>query len=218
MVGRSTDMDHIVALIEEIESRKPHGNAAATYKDTPALGKIEDILAGILLSGERSREKLENAVVVFRYLANTYEYMWRIARAVENYECLIEAEAALFRAFGVKDEEAKDDYYAALRARNYYKKDGCADLVSLGAVFLEEEERKGIEEEIFERYHPLKHDPVELTEEYLSVIDEVEEAMDTAETRALHHFNQAEVKKKLLRDRGVTWRSVRELNPGVHFD
>ncbi len=218
MVGRSIDMDHIAALMEEIEGRKPHGNAAATYKDVPALLKIEEILAGYLLSGERSKEKLENAVAVFRYLANTYEYMWRIARAVEYYGCLMEAEAGLFRSFGVRDEEARDDYYAALRARNYYKKDDCADLTAFGAVLFEEAERARIEEEIFERYRPLKHDPVELTEEYLSVIDEVEREMDTKEVKVLHHFSQAEIKKKLLRARGVTWRSVRELNPGVYFD
>ena len=112
----------------------------------------------------------------------------------------------------------KDDYYIALRARNYYGKDSCDDLVELAKKLLPEDKRKEVEKEIFEDFHPLKHDPVELTPMYLSVIDEVERRMDTDEVKNMHHFQRSDVFRQLLREYGIEWRPVTLLNPGVRFD
>ena len=44
-------INRIVELIKEIESRKEHPNAAATYKDVPALQEIDRINTTKVLCG-----------------------------------------------------------------------------------------------------------------------------------------------------------------------
>lgn len=81
--------------------------------------------------------------------------------------------------------------------------DGEADRV-LRAV---REERRGF----------LRRDPVEKTEEYLAVIDEVEAQIDCEHDAELC-FSFWAVKAQLLLARGILWRSPAALNPGVLFD
>ena len=69
-----------------------------------------------------------------RYLGTAYEYMWRIAYATGYYKRLLQLQAELFKRFGENDENCNDDYYVALRTRNYYGKDSCDDLVELAKV------------------------------------------------------------------------------------
>ncbi len=212
------DIDHITELVREIESRKEHSNAAATYKDVPALREIDRIVNAQLDIKTPDCDTLEDSIGAMRYLGNSYEYMWRIAYANQYYKKLLELQAELFRRFDRIDEEIRNDYYVALRARNYYGPDRCDDLVETAKELLSEDERKKIEKKIFEDFHPLKHDPVELTKPYLSVIDKVEQLMDTEEIKSMHHFQRNDVFRGLLREYGVEWRPMTELNPGVHFD
>lgn len=212
------DINRIIELIKEIESRKEHPNAAATYKDVPALQEIDRIVNAQLELQPCDRDTLEDSIGAMRYLATAYEYMWRIAYAIQYYKRLLELQAELFKRFGENDENCIDDYYTALRTRNYYGIDSCDDLVELAKELLPECKRKEIEKQIFEDFHPLKHDPVELTQAYLSVIDEVERRMDTDEVKNMHPFQRNDVFRRLLRKYGVEWRPMTELNPGVHFD
>ena len=212
------DVDRIIELIKEIESRKEHPNAAATYKDVPALQEIDRIVNAQLELQPCDRDTLEDSIGAMRYLATAYEYMWRIAYAIQYDKRLLELQAELFQRFGENDENCSDDYYTALRTRNYYGKDSCDDLVALAKELLPECKRKEIEKQIFEDFHPLKHDPVELTQAYLSVIDEVERRMDTDEVKNMHHFQRSDVLRQLLREYGIEWRPVTLLNPGVRFD
>ncbi len=211
-------INRIIELVNEIERRKEHPNAAATYKDIPALKEIEKIVNTQLSVNPSDLETLTDSVSAMRYLGNAYEYMWRIAYAVNYYKRLLELQVDLFKKFGEKDENAGDDYYIALRTRNYYRKDACDDLVELAKELLPDEKRKGIEKQIFEDFHPLKHDPIELTEAYLSVIDEVDRRMDTEEIKKMHFFQKNELFKELLKEYGIKWRPVTALNPNVHFD
>lgn len=212
------DINRIIELIKEIESRKEHPNAAATYKDIPALQEIDRIVNAQLDIQPRDRDTLVDSIGAMRYLGTAYEYMWRIAYAIRYYKRLLELQAELLSRFGENDENCNDDYYIALRTRNYYQKDSCDDLVELAKELLAEGKRKEIEKQIFEDFHPLKHDPVELTEAYLSVIDEVECRMDTAEVKKMHHFQRSDVFRQMLREYGIEWRPVTVLNPGVRFD
>ena len=211
------DISRIIELVKEIEGRKEHKNAAPTYKDVPALREL-DAIVDKYLSEPVDRDTLEDSIMTVRYLGNAYESMWRVAYAVKFYTRLIELEAELCRRFGETDRDFADDYYTTLRARNYYGSDDCADLTVLAREVLPEEKCRGIEKEIFDDFHPLKHDPVELTEEYLAVIDEVERRMDTDEVRKMHPFAVNDLFGKLLSEYGVKWRSLTKLNPGVHFN
>ena len=63
----------------------------------------------------------------------------------------------------------------------------------------------------------IKNDPVEKTEEYLAVIDEVEERIDKDKTMdfCMEYWN---LKAEYLFEHGIIWRSPAQINPGVMFD
>jgi len=109
------DINRIIELIKEIESRKEHPNAAATYKDVPALQEIDRIVNAQLELQPCDRDTLEDSIGAMRYLGTTYEYMWRIAYAIQYYKRLLELQAELFKRFDENDENCSDDYYTALR-------------------------------------------------------------------------------------------------------
>ena len=209
----------IMELMKEIASRKEHSNAATTYKDVPALQEIDKIIKEqMALEVPCDRDTLVDTIFAVRYLGSAYESMWRIVYANEYYKQLFELHFDLYRRFGEKDEELADDYYIALRARNYYGKDECSDLIELAKEILPVKKRLDIEKQILEDYHPLKHDPVELTEQYLAVIDEVERRMDIPKNKNIHPFVWNERFQALLQQYGIEWLPITSLNPGWHFD
>lgn len=209
----------IMERMKEIEARKEHSNAAATYKDVPALQEIDKIVKEeMALEPPCDCDTLIDSIFAVRYLGTAYESMWRIAYANQYYKWLFEIHHDLYRRFGKKDKELADDYYVALRARNYYGKDGCSDLIELAKELLPEKKRLDIEKQILEDFHPLKHDPVELSDKYLAVIDEVERRMDIPENKNVHPFVRNERFKALLQQYGIEWEPMTSLNPGWHFD
>lgn len=209
----------IIELIKEIESRKEHQYAATTYKDIPALQEIDRIVKEQLASEQPcDHDTLADSIFAVRYLGSAYESMWRIAYANKYHKWLFDLHLDLYRRFGEKDKELADDYYTALRARNYYGKDECPDLASPAKELLPDKKRLDIEKQVFVDFHPLKHDPVELTDEYLAVIDEVDRRMDTEEYRNAHPFIRNNRFQELLWEYGVRWEPMTSLNPGWHFD
>ena len=64
----------------------------------------------------------------------------------------------------------------------------------------------------------MKHDPVELTDKYLAVIDEVDRRMDIPENKNVHPFVRNERFQALLQQHGIEWQPITSLNPGWHFD
>ena len=80
--------------------------------------------------------------------------MWRIAYAVKYYKWLLELQVDLYTRFQEHDKQCADDYYTALRARNYYEPDDCADLVELAKKLLVDKSRTKTETQVFEYFHP----------------------------------------------------------------
>lgn len=219
MAYTENSVKRILELIKEIEARKKHSNAATTYKDVPALQEIEGIVKEQMPSESPcDRDTLVDSIFAVRYLGNAYESMWRIAYANKYYKWLFDIHLELYRRFGEKDRELADDYYTALRARNYYGKDECDDLSEIAKELLSDMKRMNIEKQILEDFHPLKHDPVELTDEYLAVIDEVDRLMDVLENKSVHSFVRNERFQALLLQYGIKWEPMTSLNPGWHFD
>lgn len=70
-------------------------------------------------------------------------------------------------------------------------------------------------------YH-LKHDPVEDTEEYLNILDELERHLYYRLKDEPHGmgfcFRYWQTKREMLREYHIKWRSPAEMNPDVHFD
>ena len=219
MAYTEVSVKRILELIKEIEARKEHPNAATTYKDVPALSEIDKIVKEqMALEQPCDCETLIDSIFAARYLGNAYESMWRIAYANKYYKQLFDIHLDLYRRFGEKDKELADDYYTALRARNYYGKDECSDLIEIAKELLPEKKRLDIEKQILEDFHPLKHDPVELSDKYLDVIDEVDRRMDIPENKNVHPFVRNERFRALLQQYGIEWEPMTSLNPGWHFD
>ncbi|MBQ9745805.1 MAG: hypothetical protein IJW21_03185 [Clostridia bacterium] len=219
MAYTESDLGRIIELIKEIEARKAHKNAAATYRDVPALKEIDGIVnAQLARETPCDRHTLADSIFAFRYLGVAYEGMGRVAYAVEYYKKLLELQRELLVRFSEADERCADDYYTALRARNYYNDDACADLAGIAAELLPPNKREDIEKRVLELCRPLRHDPVELTDEYLAVIDEVERRMEAEGGGKAHPLAWNERFRTLLKEYGVEWRPMSEFNRGWHFD
>lgn len=212
-------VQRMIELMKEIEGRKEHPNAATTYKDIPALQEMDKIVKEQLAKEQPCDcDTLIDSIFAVRYLASAYELMWRIAYTNTYHKWLFDLHLELCRRFGEKDKELADDYYTALRARQYYGEDVCCDLTEVAKELLPDKKRRDIEKQILVDYHPLKHDPVELSDKYLAVIDEVDRRMDIPENKGVHPFVWNERFGALLQQYGVEWTPMTSLNPGWHFD
>lgn len=209
------DKKQIIALIKEIESRKEHIHAACTYQDSYALKIIEDYLNSLL---QQYNYNILDAIFLARYLANNYEKMWRIKYSIHYYNLLIQLHLKAYNQDQMIDQDIYDDYYHALRARNYYFKDDCSDLVEIAKKILNTTKREKIEKQVLYEFQPLTHDPIELSDEYLQVIDEVEKAIDDIKDHQVFFFEKMTLMKQLLLEKGIVWHSIIELNPNYHFD
>lgn len=219
MAYTEKDEKRLVELLQKIEDGKEHEYSAPTYKDTPYLKEMQDIVKNHLDSEQPyDKDTLTDSISVLRYLAGSYEKMCRVLYAEEMCKRVLELQSELYKRYSLTEEGCDDDYYWALRLRNYYKKDDCKDLSTLMSEILPESSRIKIEAEVSKYYPSIKHDPIELSEEYLSVIDEVERRMDEAGADKMHTFERIDLKKRLLSEYGVFWRSEIIMNPNVHFD
>ncbi len=219
MAYTEKDEKRLVELLQKIEDGKKHEYSAPTYKDTPYLKEMQDIVKNHLDSEQPyDKDTLTDSISVLRYLAGSYEKMCRVLYAEEMCKRVLELRSELYKRYSLTEEGCDDDYYRALRLRNYYKKDDCKDLSTLMSEILPESSRIKIEAEVSKYYPSIKRDPIELSEKYLSVIDEVERRMDEAGADKMHTFERIDLKTQLLSEYGVFWRSEIILNPNVHFD
>jgi len=166
---------------------------------------------------KHDRDTVEDSIAVLRYLAENYENMGRTACALPLRKKVLELDAELAARFENR-EGIESDYYCALKARNRYGRDECADLRELAAGLLPLDKQIQIEKNVFENYPMLVRDRVELSEEYLAVIDEVERLLEEECGENAHPLETAQAKARLLSERGILWRSEMQLNPGVLFD
>lgn len=212
------EIDRLIQLKDEIEGRKEHAYAAPTYLDSPALAEMSAIVAG---NTEESEDVLEDKITVLDYLTDCYDDMGRTGISVKLYGQLLEAYAQLAQKRELSEEEKenlKNTFYCAVLARNRYIKDDCEDLVQFVSQLIGDEKVKHCKKAVTERIRILpKLDPVELTDEYLAVIDEVERKVDErCETKICHEYWMR--KESVLREYGIEWRSPASLNPKIMFD
>ena len=219
-MGYSKDnVSRITALVSEIQGRKEHERAAATYRDVPALKEIEGIVMDNL-ARYSDKDTLTDSIAALRFLAEAYRGMGRMALCATFYGEILELATVLKGTYKVKTEDISDIFYSALRARNYYVDDDCDDLVKNAVTLMPEEAVYSMLEERRARRRTLRSDPVEMTDEYLRVIDEVEEKID-ATRKTFGHGSCYEVwmlKREYLAERGIKWSSPAELNPKFRFD
>lgn len=186
----------------------------------PYIGRIEDTLAPHLACEDVHPDTLRDAVEIYSSFAGVYERTDRMMYAAECYDRAIDYSARLYRDYGGVDEDAPDLVYSAIRAHNYYLNDDCEDIRALAAIYLGEEEISAIFSRMGAIRRHLAHDPIEITDEYLAVIDEVEVLVE--DNREFYGFGSChhvwELKKQYLAERGIAWHTPSELNPTVMFD
>ena len=216
--GKETEK-RLTELLGEIEGRKEHEYAAATYKDVPALKEIVRIVEE-QLAGDSAESALVDSIAVLGYIADRYDSLGRFAVSSKFYNKILSLALSLKQQYGT-DTDGIDGYlYAALQARNFYIDDDCDDLMDIAAELMNAGDAQRIINERKERRRSLKHDPVEMRDEYLAVIDDIEEKVEKSRTTYGHGscFEVWSLKKSYLLEHNIEWQTPSELNPRVLFD
>lgn len=221
MPFEKSETERIVQLYNMIEGNKAHDFAAPTYRDSPYLREMTDIVLRRFGAEKDDAETLEDTVAVLRYLTESYDRMCRAGMSAKLYLPLLEAHARLsgIKPYG-EDETAdfEECFYRAQKARRRCFPDDCADLREALSGAIPEERIDELSRAAEETCRSsIKYDSVEMTEEYLAVIDEVEAEIDRLKTSdfCLEYWS---LKSSLLAERGIVWQSPAQLNPNVMFD
>ena len=213
--------ERLKELFELIEKNGDYNAYELTYRAVPYLKETDEIVEAQLAS-EDPYEKITllDSSTIMRYLAEAYDRLGRFSVSVGYYKRAITLAAKLFTMYGEQLKDSSTMIYNALKARNYYVDDDCEDLRELALVFLTRELTCDVFDTVLSRRRNLKHDPVEMTEEYLAVIDEVDEKIE--KNRRIFGFGSCHhvwsLKTDYLAEKGITWHSPAILNPGVRFD
>ncbi len=219
MAYTDLDLQNVRTLIDRIESRKKHSNAAPTYKDSPSLKEIAII--ALSLKGDIDGESLEDQIFSLKYVCDAYYIMGRTGLSNKLYPYLLKAHVALVELMG--DEKAlkncENDFYWAVKAANYYEEDDCEQLIKIvRSVLSKEKIQEKLNSAKSSRKGLPKSDPIEKSEEYLAVIDEVEQLIDENAKMKDFCIEYWNLKGHYLAERGIYWRSPVILNPGFMFD
>lgn len=209
----------LTELLGKIEGRKDHEYAAATYKDVPALKEIVRLVEQ-QLAGDFDESTLVDSIAVLGYVADRYDSLGRFAVSSSFYNRILLLALKLKQQYG-RDTDGIDGYfYAALQARNFYIDDDCDDLVEIATELMNVGDVARIVSERKARRRSLKHDPVEMRDEYLAVIDEIEEKVEKSRTAYGRGscFEVWSLKKFYLLEQNIEWHTPAELNPRIHFD
>lgn len=171
-----------------------------------ALAEIRQTVFNQLESEhEHDRDTVEDSIAVLRYLAENYENMGRTACArLCGKRCL-----SLMRTCGTVQKQGRNRIGLLLRikgAQSLRKGRMRRPAGTCGGASPLDKQIQ-IEKNVFENYPMLVRDSVELSEEYLAVIDEVERLLEEECGENAHPLETAQVKARLLSERGILWRS-----------
>ena len=202
-------------LITSIENRKKEDHTnIASYKDINNLKELENFV--YLELSHLPSLILKKEVLI--YLIENYQYMGRFALTYKLHNILLKDMIYMYNLEMVSIDEIIDMIYDAVRDRNYYIDDECLDIKEIVINTLQEFEFNTIFSKASKR--SLNHDPIEMTDEYLNVIDKVERKIDENKTLANKSscYEIWSLKKEYLLEYNIIWHTPKELNPRVMFD
>lgn len=189
------------------------------YKASPLLKKIDELLLANL---DEEEESLSFAYNTYVFIGQAYRRMGRFSVSAMIEEKGLDIALKLYCDHNKRAEDIDALLYNILVDRNYYVDDDCPDVLNKvrGTNIIEPEIIKKIADNVMKRRRSLKHDPVEMSEEYLAVIDEVEEKID--QNRTMSGMGSCHeiwaLKYEYLLEKGIHWKSPQILNPRVMFD
>ena len=208
----------IKECLNRIKGRKRFEEQAASYKDSADLKELQQIVDEQLLL-EKDFAALSDSIAILCFVAEAYYSMGRAAISAKVYTRSVELMLELKEVFGKVYNNADEVLCECVRMRNYYVNDDCDDIIAVAVKLLGES--GGIQiEKAKGRRSRLKHDPIEMSDEYLAVIDEVDEIVEKSfEFKGLGSCHgEWALRRKLLLERGIKWRSPAVMNPMVRFD
>ena len=218
MAYSDNEINRILELKEKLDENYEsfHG---PTYRDIPALKEITDIIGT-----HDEEDALEDNFAMIGFLADAYYSMGRHGVASRLYDKAFgfaeRLGSEVFEDEGSAETLRSDIYYAAV-TRNIYNgsKNSCEDIIGkLSGLIPDEEIRTQIEEATGSAKGHAKHDPVEDTEAYLAVIDDIEKKIDDELGSDMYRGKCHAIwslKKELLKKHGISWRSLMDINGGI---
>ena len=189
------------------------------YKASPLLKKMNELLTANIDDEEETLSFIYDAYI---FIGQCYRRMGRFSVSAIVEEKGLDIALKLYCNHGKKAKDVDTLLYNILKDRNYYVDDNCYDVLNKvrRTPLIEPEIIKKIDDSVMMRRRSLKHDPVEMSEEYLAVIDEVEEKID--QNRTLYGMGSCHeiwaLKYEYLLEKGIDWKSPQILNPRVMFD
>ena len=189
------------------------------YKASPFLKLMIGILDANTYEDEDS---LEFVYKNYLYVAYKYKRMGRFSLSAIYEEKALDIALKLYHDHEKIVKDVDMLLNNILVDRNYYKDDDCYDVLDKvrGIDLIDPHTIEQIADKVMMRRRSLKHDPVEMSEEYLAVIDEIEEKID--KNRTLYGMGSCHeiwsLKYQYLLEKGINWKSPAMLNPRVMFD
>lgn len=208
-------------ILKRINSRLEHPYAAATYVDVPDLKEIDKI------TRENCEDTVNDLNFLFEidlYLADRYTSLGRFSISANyNFDALKVADLLSNTHHHVKaiKGDMAELFSNLLRDRNFYVDDDCKDCLELAkhTGLYTDEELEHIYNRRMQKRRNIKTDPVEMSPEYLAVIDEVEKKIaENSKFKMGFCFETWELKEIYLGEKGIKWSSPASLNPRVMFD
>lgn len=187
------------------------------YKASPLLKKMDELLTANIDDEEETLAFIYDAYI---FIGQFYRRMGRFSVSAIVEEKGLDIALKLYCNHSKKAKDVETLLYNILVDRNYYVDDDCDDVRAVVDKLLSKEVIEKRFNAIKQHRRSLKHDPVEMSEEYLAVIDEVEEKID--QNRTLYGMGSCHeiwgLKYEYLLEKGIDWKSPQILNPRVMFD
>lgn len=202
----------IIELFQQIRQRQERDHEHTNFKDAPALHEMAALIRPYIAKmDEADTDTLVDLAAVCRFLGESYQELLRGTYAAEFF-------TAAFFAAARNGNEDEDLLHNAVKTRNWYIDDACEDLKQAACRVMDVVKAETIIAKSCKR--TLKRDPVEMTPEYLAVIDEVEKKV--AENMTTHGRGSCHERwsltREYLEEKGIQWRSQGVMNPGWRFD
>lgn len=218
---RMTELDtmRLLELFQQVQQRQQQDDETTNYKDAPALQEMAGLIRPYVAKlEEMDGADLADLAAVCRFLGSSYRELCRGVYGAEFFTAAFRAMVAGSKISGEAPEDGEELFRDAVKTRNWYVDDACEDLKKLAADVMAHDSIEKAFAEASRR--TLKRDPVEMTPQYLAVIDEVERKVAenmTTHGRGSCHERWA-LTREFLEEEGIHWRSQGAMNPGWRFD